>query len=84
MVRVYKLSRVPSTAEYIAGLTAIQPRVSETQLHQTDFVKLIQPHCQMTTARVVEAEVVLCVEDTTYLDYSGLSSLTLLSDQRVL
>lgn len=32
MVRVYKLSKVPSTAEYIAGLTVIQPRVSETQL----------------------------------------------------
>lgn len=32
MVRVYKLSKLPSIAEYVAGLTAIQPRISETQL----------------------------------------------------
>jgi hypothetical protein len=32
MVRVYKLSQLPSIAEYVTGLTAIQPRISETQL----------------------------------------------------
>ncbi|MDD1415338.1 hypothetical protein MEN41_12065 [Dolichospermum sp. ST_con] len=32
MVRVYKLSKVPSTADYVAGLTAIQLRISDTQL----------------------------------------------------
>jgi predicted HNH restriction endonuclease len=32
MVRIYKLSRLPSIAEYVAGLTAIQTRISELQL----------------------------------------------------
>lgn len=32
MVRIYKLSKLPSIAEYVAGLTAIQPRISELQL----------------------------------------------------
>lgn len=31
MVRVYKLSKLPSIAEYVAGLTAIQSRISEIQ-----------------------------------------------------
>lgn len=36
---------------------------------KTDFAKLIQPHCQITAAAVSEREVVLCVGDTTFLDY---------------
>lgn len=32
MVRVYKLSKVPSTAEYIVGLTTIQSRMNKIQL----------------------------------------------------
>jgi hypothetical protein len=36
---------------------------------KTGFAKLIKPHSQMTAATVTEREVVLCVGDTTFLDY---------------
>jgi len=36
---------------------------------KTDFAKVIESHCQMTAATVTEREVVLCVGDTTFLDY---------------
>jgi hypothetical protein len=32
MVHVYQLTKVPSASEYVAGLTAIQPRISDKQL----------------------------------------------------
>jgi hypothetical protein len=41
MVRVYKLSKVPSTADYVAGLTAIQLRMSDTQLRLLQAKSLI-------------------------------------------
>ena len=39
---------------------------------KTKFGKLIEPHCQMTCAAVEEREVVLCVGDTTFLDYGSI------------
>jgi 5-methylcytosine-specific restriction enzyme A len=32
MGQVYKLSKIPSSSEYVSGLSAIQPRISELQL----------------------------------------------------
>jgi hypothetical protein len=37
-----------------------------------EFCKLIEPHCQMTAEIVAEYDVVLCVGDTTFLDYDSI------------
>jgi hypothetical protein len=35
---------------------------------------MIQPHCQMTAETVAESDVMLCVGDTTFLDYGSIES----------
>jgi hypothetical protein len=37
-----------------------------------EFAKVIEPHCQITAETVAEHDVVLCVGDTTYLDYDSI------------
>jgi len=37
-------------------------------------LKSAQLHCQMTSEIVAEYEVILCVGDTTFLDYDGIVS----------
>jgi len=37
-----------------------------------EFSKLIEPHCQITAETVAEYDVVLCVGDTTFLDYKSI------------
>ena len=39
---------------------------------KTDFVKIIEPHCEMTTAAVEEYKIMLSVGDTTFLDYRNI------------
>ncbi|MFN6066307.1 MAG: IS4 family transposase, partial [Pseudanabaena sp.] len=36
--------------------------------------KIIKPHCEMTSEDVEEQEVVLCIGDTTYLDYGKIKA----------
>ena len=35
---------------------------------------MIEPHCQMTAENVAEHDVVLCVGDTTFLDYGSIEA----------
>ncbi|MEA5602839.1 hypothetical protein [Nostoc sp. UHCC 0252] len=35
---------------------------------------MIEPHCQMTAETVAEYDVVLCVGDTTFLDYGNIAA----------
>lgn len=37
-----------------------------------EFAKIIEPHCQITAEIVAEHDVVLCVGDTTFLDYDSI------------
>ena len=41
---------------------------------KTEFIKIIKPHCKMTSEAVEEQEVVLCIGDTTYLDYGKIKA----------
>ena len=35
---------------------------------------MIEPHCQMTAETVAEQDMVLCVGDTTFLDYGSIEA----------
>ena len=37
-----------------------------------EFAKIIEPHCLMTAETVAEYDVVLCLGDTTFLDYGSI------------
>jgi hypothetical protein len=37
-----------------------------------EFSSVIEPHCQITAETVAEHDVVLCVGDTTFLDYGSI------------
>jgi hypothetical protein len=39
---------------------------------KVEFAFLIEPHCQMTAETAAEYDVVLCVGDTTFLDYGSI------------
>ncbi len=41
-----------------------------------EFSSVIEPHCQMTAETVAEHDVVLCVGDTTFLDYGSIKAKT--------
>ncbi|MDG3496033.1 IS4 family transposase, partial [Pseudanabaena catenata USMAC16] len=41
---------------------------------KTEFSRIIKPHCQMTSEAVEEQELVLCIGDTTYLDYGKIKA----------
>jgi len=38
--------------------------------------QVIEPHCQMTAENVAERDIVLCVGDTTFLDYGSITAKT--------
>lgn len=53
MVRIYKLTQVPSTDDYVTGLTAIQSRISEKQRRLLQ-VQYYTPNRKVTATQLAE------------------------------
>ena len=39
---------------------------------KTSFAQIITPHCRATARAIAEEEIILCVGDTSFLDYAGI------------